>query len=90
MKLSLFTTKEQKAEYCTRMADAIEQNGLRQAIEAYKRARDEEYGKEAFLKTNNIPADKQEEEWDNHISFLWSQASYLKRKVREYRKEAQA
>ena len=88
MKLSLFSTKEQRTEYCNRMADAIENNGLKQAIEAYKDAQ-AGCGREAFLKINNISDKNADSEWEHHIAWLWSQVSYLKKQVRKYRKMAQ-
>lgn len=88
MKLSLFTTKEQQAEYLNRQADAIEKNGLRIQLEEIKEA-EEGKNKEAWLRMNNIPEENYEEAWRHHIEWMRSYAESLKRKIRKYRRMAQ-
>lgn len=88
MKLSVFTTKEQFAEWSNKQADLIEQNGLRQERETLDKAV-RGIGKNEWLSMNNIPEDIRDEEWKHHIEYIRRQIRHLERKVRRYRKDAE-
>ena len=86
MKVGIMSN-EQFADWALRQAEAIENNGLRMERELYNRAL-EGKNREAFLRTNNIPDNKADEEWTHHIEWLRGNVEYLERKVRKYRKDA--
>lgn len=89
MKMSLFNSAEQFADYSYKQAELIENNGLRIAKELYYKALEGE-GKNDFLRTNNIPIDTDAAQrvWEQHIEWLEGDINYLEKKVRKYRRDA--
>ena len=88
MKLSVFKTNREYAEYLFAQANAIEDNGLRIASQNLKNAK-QGWGREEFLKYNNIPEDKADQEWAHHIEWIEGEVSYLKKKIKTLRNKAE-
>ncbi len=87
MKIAMYTDPKAYAEACERNATAIEQNGLRLALEQLENAK-KGIGRDWFLKTNNISDAMADEMWAKHNEWLQKSVDSIKRQVKKYRREA--
>lgn len=83
MTLATFTTKESFITWMENEIEAIRNNGLKNAKEAYETALRGE-GKEAWMRLNNTTDEKA---WNRHLSWLREQVEYLEKKIRKYQRE---
>lgn len=88
MRLSVFSNSKDYAEYLITQANLIEDNGLRIASQNLKNAK-QGWGRDEFLKWNNIPEEKAEQEWEHHIEWLEDQVNFLKKKIKTLRNKAE-
>ena len=85
MKLAAFTTKESYVTWLNNEIEAIRNNGLYHAEEAYESALKGE-GKDFWLRLNNI-TDNEEEAWNSQLNWLKGNVEYLNRKIKRYQRE---
>ena len=83
MKLATFTTTEDRVTWYQNEIEAIRNNGLKNAKEAYETALRGE-GKESWMRLNNTT---DEEMWNRHLGWMREQIEHLERKIRKYQRE---
>lgn len=86
MKLSMFTNASSYKTWLLAEIKALRENGLANALKA---ADDilAGVGKEQFMKMNNIPEERWDEEWENHWEWQMGQANAILKKIQKYAKE---
>lgn len=93
MKIGFWETAEAYAEHNRREADAIRNNGLRQAKEEYEKELHDEKTKNAWLRMNNLTSDKVSDEeraviWEDHLRWRRDYIKSLERKIRKLERDA--
>lgn len=86
MKMSMFRTPQQFAEWANSHADYLER-GLKREKETYEQEL-QGVGRESFLEWNHISDDKADEMWEHHHEWRRGSIASMERRIKKLRKDA--